>query len=107
LIFQTRPVRRLGLLSPPPNAWKAVDAWNQANAFNEPIADRLVDLPDHVIDWDAAWTALCDWLNFAVGDPGLNDSDIQTLWQTLLDFQKGGVSIESFKRRLQEIYVTD
>lgn len=86
-------------------AWQAVDICERVGAFGE--VSCPVQLPDHVIDWDAAWTALCNWLNFAVGDPGLDDSDIQKLWQTLLDFQRGGMSTETFRLRLQAIYATE
>lgn len=86
-------------------AWQAVDICERVGAFGE--VSQPIELPDHGIDWDAAWTVLCNWLNFAVGDPGLDDSDIQKLWQTLLDFQMGGMSTETFRLRLQAIYATE
>jgi hypothetical protein len=82
------------------NAWKAVDEWNRAGAFNESQA-YPVDLPAHVIDWEAAWNHLGETLH------GCAESS--TDWEdrlasAMLDYSKSELNIYEFKEEVDLIF---
>jgi len=85
------------------NAWKAVDEWNRAGAFNESYTptQQKNDLPEHVIDWEAAWNHL--------GETIQGCAESSTDWEDRLasamqDYAKGEMFLLEFKEEVDLIF---
>jgi hypothetical protein len=81
------------------NAWKAVDAWNQANAFNEPSQSE-----DRTINCTDAFHWLTEWLSGVDVESGLNKQEMFKLWETVSAFENGESNLNQFKNSLHSIF---
>jgi hypothetical protein len=83
------------------NAWKAVDAWNQANAFNEV---SLTEYPSDTSNrnYKSLWDTLFEW--FTANHEGLETEQIDQLLNAMEDITSKGATEADFKESLRSIY---
>lgn len=86
------------------NAWKAVDEWNRAGAFNEPQTSETRSHSDECHLYLEAFGVLRNWLGSMSAELSGNDGD--RLWKTIKEFDDGEIGIENFKADLESIRPT-
>lgn len=87
------------------NAWKAVDEWNRAGAFNEttPQPSGRVHESGSQQDYREAFDVLCTWLGSMSGSDGLSETQTDKLWLTVKDFDEGKIDVKELHSELESI----
>jgi hypothetical protein len=82
------------------NAWKAVDEWNRAGAFNETSErnEPKVDVEEEA-SYCEAFGILRNWLGKLPVTVGANVNG-ELLFKTVLAFDDGEIDVEEFKTEL-------
>ncbi len=82
------------------NAWKAVDAWNNAGAFNEPMTERKgeTEIAESTTDRAASWNALVEWIETI--EPS---GEMALLREMILDRDEMKISLGKFTEELAHL----
>jgi hypothetical protein len=84
------------------NAWKAVDEWNRAGAFNESMALQPESEDD---DCRLAIAHLRQWLEGR--KKALSENQFTDFWKVMRDFDEAKIELDDFKYSIDQIGVID
>lgn len=82
-------------------AWQAVDICERVGAFGEVSQTNTVELPNHVVDWEAAWS----YLGTALWDCSKSPDDWENrVASAMRDYAKSEMELSEFKEEIDLLF---